>query len=85
VPKDDLDHAKKCDLNPYPILHRTDAYSNESVKFYIWSGGAARKKYENLADYLVDHEIDRLTEMARLEDKGCDYEEIVEQVDQHSW
>ncbi len=82
-PKDDLDLAKTCDLNPYPILHHSDAYSNESVKSYIHNGGAAPKKYENMADYLVDREIDRLAEIAQLENDRYEYQEILERIGEH--
>lgn len=85
VPKVDLDLAKTFDLNPYPILHHSDAYSNESVKSYIHNGGAAPKNYEKLADYLVDREIDRLTEIAQLEDDGYDCHKIIERVGEHWW
>jgi hypothetical protein len=38
-----------------------------------------------MADYLVDREIDRLTEIARLEDEGLGMDEILDRVGEHWW
>ncbi len=83
--KEELDGAKKNGLSPYPILRKIDSYNRESVRYYIAFGGAAPKKYESVADYLVDREIDRLTEIARLEQEGFDEESILERVGEQWW
>jgi hypothetical protein len=85
VTKDDLDHAKKSEMNPYPILRNSDAHSAESVRIYIRNGGVAPIEYESVADYLVDREISRLQEIARLEQEGFDQEEIIERVGEYWW
>lgn len=83
--KEELDGAKKNGLSPYPILRRIDSYNRESVRYYIAYGGSAPKKYESVADYLVDREIDRLTEIARLEQDGLDEKSILKLVGEHWW
>ena len=62
-----------------------DTYTADSMRFYIESGGAVQKTYDSMADYLVDREIDRLTEIARLEQEGLDIDDILERVGEHWW
>jgi hypothetical protein len=47
--------------------------------------GLDLKKYESLAEYLVDRKIDRLTEIARLEMEGLNRQEISGRVGEHWW
>lgn len=83
--KEDIDYAKKCELSPYPILRKNAVYTADSVRAYIWNGGITPRDYASLADYLVDREIDRLAEIARLEQEGVDDDEILERVSEHWW
>ena len=83
--EEELNQAKRTGLNPYRILRHTDIHTVDSVRFYIESGGATPKEYDNMADYLVDREIDRLTEIARLEQEGIHMDDILERVGEHWW
>lgn len=83
--KEELDQAKRLELSPYRILRCKQSYTADSVRFYIQSGGARPREYESMADYLVDREIDRLTEIARLEEEGLGMDEILERVGEHWW
>ncbi|MBX3077112.1 hypothetical protein KF913_24590 [Candidatus Obscuribacterales bacterium] len=83
--KEELEGAKKSGLSPYPILRKMDSYNRDSVQYYIAYGGSAAVKYDSVADYLVDREIERLTEIARLEQEGFDEESILELVGEQWW
>jgi hypothetical protein len=83
--KEDLDYAKRCQLNPYKILRHRDSYTAESVRAYILNDGLELKKYESMAEYLVDREIYRLTEIARLEQEGLHRQKILDRVGEHWW
>ena len=83
--KEELDGAKQNRLSPYPILRNIDSYNRDSVKYYIANGRSTAQHYDSLADYLVDREIDRLTEIARLEQEGLNEESIFELVGEHWW
>lgn len=82
---EELDQAKRSELNPYRILPHKDSYSADSVRMYIQSGGALPREFDSMADYLVEREIDRLTEIARLEMEGLAMDEILECVGEHWW
>lgn len=83
--KEDIDYAKKHELSPYPILRKAASHTRDSVRAYIRSCGRPPRMYESMADYLVDREIERLTEIARLEQEGLDAEETLERVGEQWW
>lgn len=83
--REDVDYAKKHELSPYPILRKNASHTPDSVRAYIRNCERTPQQYESMADYLVDREIDRLTEIARLEQEGLDAVEILERVGEHWW
>ena len=78
--KEEVEQGKRSLINPYRILRRKEEYTVDSVRYYIECGGKVPREYDSMADYLVDREIDRLTEIARLEQKGSPMNEIRERV-----
>lgn len=74
----DLAIAKKNGLSPYRILRHMAAYNRDSVIWYIQNLGQEPLEYESFADYAVDREIARLTEIARLEEEGFSPAEALE-------
>ena len=57
--KEDVDHAKKIDLNPYRLL-RDESVTAESARAYIHYGRMPGElQYDSWADYAIDMEIAR--------------------------
>ena len=83
--KEELDQAKRLELSPHRILRHKNEYTADSVRMYIQRGGAMPREYDSMADYLVDREIDRLTEIARLEQESLGMDEILERVGENWW
>lgn len=82
---EELNGAKQKWLSPYPILRNIDSYNRDSVKYYIENGRFTPRQYDSLAERSVDIEIERLTEIARLEQEGLDSATILEIVGEHWW
>ena len=83
--KEELDRAKRFELYPFRILRKKGEYTAASVRYYIETLGAKPRVYESMADYLVDREIDRLTEIEGLKMQGLSMEESLERVGEHWW